>query len=87
MTFEWPHFVWKWPDTWTSQLTAWLLPRFLRHGLRRLKPGRFRDLCWDDLEWSDVLNGASSPILTTTPTRLRTRSISGADFAFTIARR
>jgi hypothetical protein len=49
------HFVWKWPDTWTSQLTAWLLPRFLRHGLRRLKPGRFRDLCWDDLEWSDVL--------------------------------
>ena len=19
------------------------------------KPGRFRDLCWDDLEWSDVL--------------------------------
>ena len=49
------HFVWKRPDTWTPQLTAWLSPRFRRDGMRRLKPGRFRDLCWDDSEWSDVL--------------------------------
>ena len=39
------HFVWKRPDTWTPQLTAWLSPRFRRDGMRRLKPGRFRDLC------------------------------------------
>ncbi len=48
-------FIWKRPDTWTPQLTAWLSPRFRRDGMRRLKPGWFRDLCWDDSEWSDLL--------------------------------
>jgi len=49
------HFVWKQPETWVPQLTAWLLPHFRRDGFRRLKPGRFRDLCWDDFEWRNVL--------------------------------
>jgi len=48
-------FIWKLADTWTPQLTAWLKPRFRSDGMRRLKPGRFRDLCWDDSVWSDLL--------------------------------
>lgn len=36
-------------------MTAWLTPRFRANGMTRLKLGQFRDLCWDDPEWSDVL--------------------------------
>ena len=42
------HFVWKQPTSWTPQLTAWLAPHFRADAMRRLKPGRFRNLCWDD---------------------------------------
>jgi hypothetical protein len=44
------------PTGWLPHLTAWLTPRFRADGLRRLKPGVFRDdLCWDDSDWSRVL--------------------------------
>ena len=49
------HFTWKRFDSWGPQLTAWLQPHFRKDGLRRLKPGVFRDLCWDDPDWSDLL--------------------------------
>ncbi|WOH59913.1 hypothetical protein [Bradyrhizobium sp. BWC-3-1] len=49
------HFIWKKPMSWMPQLTAWLGPRMRANGLRRLKPGVFRDLCWDDSEWLRVL--------------------------------
>jgi hypothetical protein len=49
------YFVWKRPASWVPQLTAWLSPRFRADGLRRLKPSVFRDLCWDDSDWSRVL--------------------------------
>jgi hypothetical protein len=48
-------FVWKKPNSWLPQLSAWLSPRFRADGLRRLKPGVFRDLCWDDSDWLRVL--------------------------------
>ncbi|WP_375415053.1 hypothetical protein [uncultured Bradyrhizobium sp.] len=47
--------IWKRPASWVPQLSAWLAPRFRRDGMRRLKPGLFRDLCWDDLDWSRTL--------------------------------
>ncbi|WP_316219261.1 hypothetical protein [Bradyrhizobium sp. SZCCHNR2026] len=49
------HIVWKVPSSWAGTLSAWLAPRFRRDGMRRLKPGTYRDLCWDDHEWSRVL--------------------------------
>jgi hypothetical protein len=49
------HFIWKRPAGWMPQLTAWLAPRFRADAMRRLKPGIFRDLCWDDSDWSRVL--------------------------------
>ncbi len=49
------HFVWDKHASWAPQLSAWLSPRFRADGLRRLKPGIFRDLCWDDSDWSRVL--------------------------------
>jgi hypothetical protein len=49
------HFIWKRPESWMPQLTAWLGNRFRADGMRRLKPGTFRDLCWDDTDWSRVL--------------------------------
>jgi hypothetical protein len=47
--------VWKEPETWAPALTAWLAPDFRADAMRRLRPGSFRDLCWDDSEWLDVL--------------------------------
>lgn len=47
--------IWKQPASWAPQLTAWLTPGFRSDGLRRLKPGIFRDLGWDDSDWSRVL--------------------------------
>jgi hypothetical protein len=49
------NFVWKKPASWMPELTAWLAPRFRADGIRRLKPGIERDLCWDDTDWSRVL--------------------------------
>jgi hypothetical protein len=48
--------IWKQPDTWVPPLTAWLAPSFRADAIRRLKPGVERDLCWDDMEWLDVLS-------------------------------
>ena len=48
-------FIWKNPTSWMPQLTAWLAPRFRADGMRRLKPGIERDICWDDSDWSRVL--------------------------------
>jgi hypothetical protein len=45
-----------WPSSWMPQLTAWLASLFRGDGMRRLRPGVFRDLCWDDLDWSRVLD-------------------------------
>lgn len=47
--------IWKQTDTWKPALTAWLAPRFREDGWKRLKPGVFRDLCWDDSDWLTVL--------------------------------
>jgi hypothetical protein len=47
--------VWKESATWQSALTAWLQPEFRKDGMKRLKPGIFRDLCWDDADWLEVL--------------------------------
>lgn len=49
-------FCWKMADTWTSRLSAWLAPKFRKDGIRRLKPGRFRDLPWDAPEWHELLD-------------------------------
>ncbi|MDJ0448824.1 hypothetical protein [Methylocystis sp. JR02] len=48
-------FCWRSADTWVPQLSAWLTPKFHKDGIRRLKPGHFRNLPWDDLEWLDLL--------------------------------
>lgn len=47
--------VWKESATWQPALTAWLQPEFRADGMKRLKPGIFRDLCWDDTDWLEVL--------------------------------
>lgn len=47
--------VWKEPTTWQPALTAWLHPEFRSDAMKRLKPGVFRDLCWDDTDWLKVL--------------------------------
>lgn len=49
------HFVWKTPDTWVPQLSTWLKPHFRPGAMRHLKPGKFRELPWDDPEWSRIL--------------------------------
>jgi hypothetical protein len=36
-------------------LSAWIASRLSKNGLQRLSPGEFRDLCWDDFEWLNVL--------------------------------
>jgi hypothetical protein len=48
--------VWNEPETWAPALTAWLAPSFRADAMRRLKPGMFRDLCWDDHDWLDVFD-------------------------------
>ncbi|WP_157516682.1 hypothetical protein [Methylosinus sp. LW3] len=48
-------FCWKDAGTWMPQLSAWLAPKFRKDGLRRLNPGGFRDLPWDDPEWLALL--------------------------------
>lgn len=47
--------TWKRPETWFDPLTSWLAPRLRDRAMERLKPGQFRELCWDDEEWLDVL--------------------------------
>lgn len=37
-------------------LKTWLSPRFRKDWMRRLRPGVYRDICWDDSEWSDILD-------------------------------
>lgn len=37
-------------------LETWLSPRFRKDWMRRLRPGVYRDICWDDSEWSDILD-------------------------------
>jgi hypothetical protein len=48
--------VWKESATWRPALAGWLEPAFRADALKRLKPGVFRDLCWDDTDWLDVLD-------------------------------
>jgi hypothetical protein len=48
--------VWNEPETWAPALTAWLAPSFRADAMRRLKPGMFRDLCWDDHDWLGVFD-------------------------------
>ena len=48
-------FSWKHHETWAPALASWLEPRFRKDGMRRLKPGRVREICWDDSEWLEVL--------------------------------
>ena len=48
--------VWKQPESWAPALTAWLAPDFRVDAMRRLRPGQFRDICWDDSEWLQVLD-------------------------------
>lgn len=46
--------IWKEPATWAPALTAWLKPDYRKDAMRRLRPGQFRDLCWDDSDWLKV---------------------------------
>jgi hypothetical protein len=48
--------IWKESATWQPILTAWLQPAFRADAMKRLKPGIFRDLCWDDTDWLKVLD-------------------------------
>ncbi len=48
-------FIWKAPETWMPQMTAWLEPRFRSAGWKKLSPGKFRDITCDDTEWLEVL--------------------------------
>lgn len=48
-------FEWKEANSWVPCLTAWLEPHFRKDGMRRLKPGKFRDLYGDDSEWLEIL--------------------------------
>lgn len=55
--------IWKEPATWKPALTVWLQPEFRADAMLRLKPGVFRDICWDDTDWLDVLaRSIKSPI-------------------------
>ncbi len=47
--------VWKESATWRPALTAWLQSELRKDGMKRLKPGVFRDLRWDDTDWLEVL--------------------------------
>lgn len=47
--------IWKESASWHPALTAWLQPRFRADAMKRLKPSVFRDLCWDDTDWLEVL--------------------------------
>ncbi|SCX28575.1 hypothetical protein DSM25558_4508 [Agrobacterium sp. DSM 25558] len=49
------HFIWKKPDSWMPSLETWLASRFRKDGMRRLRRGDYRDICWDDPEWSEIL--------------------------------
>ncbi|KAB2694686.1 MULTISPECIES: hypothetical protein [Brucella] len=49
------HFIWKKPESWMPLLASWLAPRLRKDGMRRLRPGVYRDISWDDPEWSDIL--------------------------------
>uniref|UniRef100_Q07NU6 Uncharacterized protein n=1 Tax=Rhodopseudomonas palustris (strain BisA53) TaxID=316055 RepID=Q07NU6_RHOP5 len=48
--------VWKQPESWMPALTAWLGPDFRADAMRRLRPGQFRDICWDHSDWLTVLD-------------------------------
>lgn len=47
--------MWRKPESWMPLLASWLAPRFRKDGMRRLRPGVYRDMSWDDPEWSDIL--------------------------------
>jgi len=47
--------IWKEPATWMPALTAWLSRYFRADAMQRLRPNVFRDICWDDTHWLDVL--------------------------------
>lgn len=49
------HLVWKDPATWYGRLTTWLSPRLKPRGLTRLENLGEQDLCWDDLDWREVV--------------------------------
>jgi hypothetical protein len=48
--------MWKEPATWMPAVTAWLIPHLRSDAMRRLKPGVFRNICWDDTDWLVVLS-------------------------------
>jgi hypothetical protein len=53
--------IWKESATWQPILTTWLQRALRADALKRLKPGVFRDLCWDDTDWLDVLDRCIKP--------------------------
>ncbi len=53
--WEGRRIIWKEPNTWVPTVTAWLAPDFRADALRRLRPGKVREICWDDHDWLAVL--------------------------------
>jgi hypothetical protein len=53
--------IWKESATWQPTLSAWLQPALRADSLKRLKPGVFREICWDDTDWLDVLDLCLKP--------------------------
>jgi hypothetical protein len=50
--------VWKDPTTWHEPLSSWLVPMVAPRRKLRLKQRKSLDLCWDDPEWMERLDGA-----------------------------
>lgn len=50
--------VWKDPTTWHEPLSSWLMPMVAPRRKLRLKQRKSLDLCWDDPEWMERLDGA-----------------------------
>lgn len=47
--------IWKDPITWYDRLTRWLTPRLEKGGIKRLQNLGEQDLCWDDMDWREVV--------------------------------
>ncbi|MGO8055471.1 hypothetical protein [Rhizobium leguminosarum] len=50
--------IWKDPTTWHEPLSSWLMPMVAPRRKLRLKQRESLDLCWDDPEWMERLDGA-----------------------------
>lgn len=53
--WEGRRIIWKKPNTWVPAVTAWLATDFRADAMRRLRPGKVREICWDDHDWLAVL--------------------------------